>query len=612
MPSSASTRLLLNLQASGENNNVWGDRLNAQVFQLIDDAIAGRTAFTLSGTKTLTSTNFVTNEARSAFLDITSGTGGTVTIPGYEKLYLVRNGTSGDVTFTTGGATNATVKAGNVQFVVSDGTNVYLAKERDLGSDLLTTSATPTADGHLTRKAYVDGLNSTESAARIAGDAATLTTAEAYTDATSFRAGSLPGGGSTGQYVRQIAGPSADWHDPFPQTAGGTYDGKVLTSVAGAPTWALALPAQSGNSGKLLTSDGANPSWTYIGGPALTLFGDGSDGNVTVSGAVTLSRDMFYANLTLTTGAAISTNGYRIFVSGTLDLTAAPAGAIKNNGGNGGAGTNSTSVSSNAGGAAGTAAPGNTVGASGAGAAGGAGLDTVGGGGSGGSSAQNGGAAGPGGGGGNGSGGTGGTAGGAGTVTAAIPRLLRTALTASDQSTTLVTPGASGGSGGGGCGDGGSTRDGGGGGGSGAGGGLVQINARYITRGAGTATAAIQAKGGAGGAGGAVSSSNAGGGGGGAGGGGGWVVVACEVLQGSAAATAVDVSGGQAGSGGNGNGTGTGGKAGGYGASGRLTVAQLSTATVTDSGVGSAGVVVNNAGTTGGVAATVPVTQYSL
>jgi hypothetical protein len=376
--------------------------------------------------------------------------------------------------------------------------------------------------------------------------------------------------------------------------------------------FATALPVQSGNAGKFLTTDATNASWTAIGGPALQLFGDGSDGNVTVNGAVSLSRDMFYSNLTLTTGAAISTNGYRIFVNGTLDLTAAPASAIKNNGGSGGAGTNSTSALSNAGGAAGTAAPGNTVGASGAGAAGGAGLDVIGAGGSGGSSAQNGGAAGPGGGGGNGSGGTGGTAGGAGTVTAAIPRLLRTALTASDQSTTLVTPGASGGAGGGGCGDGGSTRDGGGGGGSGAGGGLVQINARYITRGAGTATAAIQAKGGAGGAGGAVSSSNAGGGGGGAGGGGGWVVIVCEVLQGSAAATAVDVSGGQAGSGGNGNGTGTGGKAGGYGASGRLTVAQLSTATVTDSGVGSAGVVVNNTGTTGGVAATVPVTQYSL
>jgi hypothetical protein len=261
MPSSASTRLRLNLQASGENSNTWGSLLNAQVFQLIDDAIAGRTAFTLSGTKTLTSTNFVANEARAACLDITAGTGGTVTIPGYEKLYLVRNATSGDVILTTGGSTNATVKAGNVQFVMCNGTDVYLAKERDLGSDLLTTSATPTADGHLTRKAYVDGLIATEQAARLAGDAATLATAEAYTDATSFAAGSLPGGGSTGQYVRQIAGPSADWHDPFPQVAGGAYDGKVLWSIGGATTWALPIPAQSGNSGKFLTTDGSAASW---------------------------------------------------------------------------------------------------------------------------------------------------------------------------------------------------------------------------------------------------------------------------------------------------------------------------------------------------------------
>ena len=66
-------------------------------------------------------------------------------------------------------------------------------------------------------------------------------------------------------------------------------------------------------------------------------FVDGSDGDVTVSGAVTLARDMFYKTLTLNAGAAINTAGYRIFCSVNCDLSNAPAGAIYNNGAAGGA-----------------------------------------------------------------------------------------------------------------------------------------------------------------------------------------------------------------------------------------------------------------------------------
>lgn len=51
-----------------------------------------------------------------------------------------------------------------------------------------------------------------------------------------------------------------------------------------------------------------------------TLFGNGSDGNVTISGATTLTRDMYYRNLTVAAGQALDAGSYRIFVSGTLTL----------------------------------------------------------------------------------------------------------------------------------------------------------------------------------------------------------------------------------------------------------------------------------------------------
>ena len=48
-------------------------------------------------------------------------------------------------------------------------------------------------------------------------------------------------------------------------------------------------------------------------------FGDGSDGDVTISSPTTLVRDMFYHNLTV--NSTLTTNGYKIYCSGTLNGT---------------------------------------------------------------------------------------------------------------------------------------------------------------------------------------------------------------------------------------------------------------------------------------------------
>jgi hypothetical protein len=61
-----------------------------------------------------------------------------------------------------------------------------------------------------------------------------------------------------------------------------------------------------------------NQGATGIGIDAL--FGDGSDGNVTISSNTSLTRDMYYDNLTIDGSVTLNPNGYRIFVSGTLTL----------------------------------------------------------------------------------------------------------------------------------------------------------------------------------------------------------------------------------------------------------------------------------------------------
>lgn len=65
-----------------------------------------------------------------------------------------------------------------------------------------------------------------------------------------------------------------------------------------------------------------------IGGPANNtganslvpdpIFGSGKDGNVVISASTTLTRDMYYRNLTINQGIHLNTAGYRVFVRNIL------------------------------------------------------------------------------------------------------------------------------------------------------------------------------------------------------------------------------------------------------------------------------------------------------
>lgn len=71
----------------------------------------------------------------------------------------------------------------------------------------------------------------------------------------------------------------------------------------------------------------------------LACFGDGSDGDfMASSGTVTLTRDTYYRNLTLSGSAVLNPNGFRVFVSGVLDISALTGGYIGRVGGTGGTG----------------------------------------------------------------------------------------------------------------------------------------------------------------------------------------------------------------------------------------------------------------------------------
>ena len=86
-------------------------------------------------------------------------------------------------------------------------------------------------------------------------------------------------------------------------------------------------------------------------------FGDGSDGDVTISSTTTLTEDMYYNNLTVNSGVALNTGGYRIYVKDTLTVN----GVIRNNGSDGDDGGNGTGDAGGSGGSGGAGGAGGTL-----------------------------------------------------------------------------------------------------------------------------------------------------------------------------------------------------------------------------------------------------------
>jgi hypothetical protein len=283
-------------------------------------------------------------------------------------------------------------------------------------------------------------------------------------------------------------------------------------------------------------------------------WGDGLDGDVTITGTTTLTRDMFYNTLIINASGVLKTNGFRVFCktsllnNGTIDasggsasgatagaaahaqgsLPAAPAGKA-----GGAAGPNFWSSSGSGGnGTAGDDAAKSVGGAGGGGGGGGGGGNCVGGGG----------------------GSVGGSGGGGGSQTGTVYNIPRTPTASylfSDTLPSLASLSGSAGSGSGGGGGGGrdytagpsyAGGNGGAGGGSGAAGGIISIFSKEIIN-----NGVISANGGNGGNGangangnpaGGYMSGGGGGGGAGAGGAGGVVMLTYGQYSGSGTVTA--------------------------------------------------------------------------
>ena len=204
MASTYSPSLKLELIGNGDQSGTWGTTTNNNLGTLLEQAITGVQNITmLNADYTLTNYNGVTDEARNAVL-VVGGTNSAVRqiiIPAnQEKLYVIRNATSGGYAITIGAATGATISIPNgvTAQVYYDGTDCFSSQTGSAGN--FTVNGTLTATGitdtgplsatTVTASTQFSGpgtgLTGTAASLSIGGNAATATTATTATNATNL------------------------------------------------------------------------------------------------------------------------------------------------------------------------------------------------------------------------------------------------------------------------------------------------------------------------------------------------------------------------------------------------------------------------------------------
>jgi len=203
MPSSYTSRLKLERQASGENSGTWGNLVN-YVFNRLDSSIKGYQSVSVAGSSnvTLTSNNSTSNtddsstddQVHNAILEFTGTLTGDIHVftDAVETKYTVFNNTSGayTLTFAPTGGTGVALKQGAKTLVYTDGTTMIdiMANLGDIAMTSVTSSGNVSATNvvasaaisgtTITGTANVQGTNfiATSNTIDIQGSAPNITT----------------------------------------------------------------------------------------------------------------------------------------------------------------------------------------------------------------------------------------------------------------------------------------------------------------------------------------------------------------------------------------------------------------------------------------------------
>lgn len=167
MADTPSSILLLRLQSTGSNTNLWGGYLNAAL-QTIERASKGYQAYAVTGDATLSWTNYsATNDGAVATLKLTGSltSAATLTMPAYQNFVLVWNTAAQAVTIKCSGGVGVAVSNGDKALIYCDGVDYYNAAP-SLFNGAITIAGQ--LHGMATGSASTDGVNVAQLAAAIA------------------------------------------------------------------------------------------------------------------------------------------------------------------------------------------------------------------------------------------------------------------------------------------------------------------------------------------------------------------------------------------------------------------------------------------------------------
>lgn len=143
MASTYSSNLRLELIATGEQSGTWGATTNTNLGTLLEEAIGGyvSVAVTDGADTVLTTNNGLADQARNMTINLTGTLSASrnVIVPAIEKIYVIKNATSGGfaVTVKVSGQTGVSVANGTTVLVFVDGTDVRQASTQVGASNAL-------------------------------------------------------------------------------------------------------------------------------------------------------------------------------------------------------------------------------------------------------------------------------------------------------------------------------------------------------------------------------------------------------------------------------------------------------------------------------------------
>jgi hypothetical protein len=163
MASTFSTTLRLELIGDGDQSGIWGQTTNTNLGTLLEQSITGVVDITMANANyTLSNFNGVSDEARNAVL-VVGGTNAAVRdviAPLVEKLYVVKNSTSGGFAINIRAASGSSVSVPNgaTVWVYCDGTNFNAINTESVGNFEVNGNLTVTGNTNAVAATYTGNV----------------------------------------------------------------------------------------------------------------------------------------------------------------------------------------------------------------------------------------------------------------------------------------------------------------------------------------------------------------------------------------------------------------------------------------------------------------------